>query len=298
MGLKILNDKVVVLNPEGQWITTPYDQRFIDLLKKLRSGSYIEDEILRSEYSPYLLDRICILMDTINLNKDINILDFGGGAGGSAVCLAKLGYKNITTIDTEDYKDIYELRLKSNGIIPNFVQKSIFDFNPGKKYDAIIAYAVYEHLNPFKRKDFTDKLFSLLEKGGYFIIGETPSVYFIRNSHSGWFFDWLPLNFSLKLLLLKYKKNKLVSLNTDIKSLLNSGLCTRGVSINDLIPSNSNYKILPINNKIIKMEICLPRKQKNIVILRNCYYNIVIFLSSLVNINKLMPQLNIIIKKV
>nr|CAJ73311.1 unknown protein [Candidatus Kuenenia stuttgartiensis] len=48
------------------------------------------------------------------------------------------------------------------------LQLNIFNYNPTEPFDMIICSGVFEHLNPYHRRDYTNYLFGMLKKNGLF----------------------------------------------------------------------------------------------------------------------------------
>jgi SAM-dependent methyltransferase len=170
-------------------VDTPYSQAFLDRLAPFRPGRDLLDEILRSEHPPYIAERMRLLVEPFQGRERWRVLDFGCGAGASAVVLARLGIGRIVGVDlVNDYAAIWRQRLAEAGHqgAGTFVQAGEsyrLPFRPGT-FDAVFLNGVLEHLLPEERVLILREAFRLLATGGVLFVSETPNPLFPRNSHT------------------------------------------------------------------------------------------------------------------
>jgi len=150
----------------------------------------------------------------------------------------------------------------------------------------------------------------MLKKNGFFVVLETPTIYFPRNSHCGWFYDWLPFSVSFTLLKRKLllEKRKLLP-DKDYKDfifkytsdteILNSGACFRGVSISEITPEKEKFEIVKLPESIIKLEILYPlcKPIKELSKIRKFVFIFVKVLKIFIPTYYLLPQYNLVIRK-
>ena len=182
----------------GVSLRTPYSEEFVRRLGAFRPGLELLDELLRSEHSAYIRDRLAVLLEPFSQRATWRALDFGCGAGASAVVLARLGVGRIVGVDlVNDYAALWRRRLVEAGFpdTGTFVQSGqgfSLPFRNGA-FDAVFLNGVLEHLLPEERRSLLLETFRLLPPGGHLFISETPNRWFPRNSHTKlWFSELLP----------------------------------------------------------------------------------------------------------
>lgn len=108
-----------------------------------------------------------------------SILDIGCGTGVLYEFLKKAGAKDITGIDLSEKM----IRIaKEKFPKANFKVSNILEWNSKEKYDTIIMYNVYPHLT--NKQKLVDKVHSLLNEGGIFIVAHGASKETINSHHS------------------------------------------------------------------------------------------------------------------
>ena len=92
------------------------------------------------------------------------------GYGYDAIEAAKSGY-DVTAIDFSEtaIKFASELALKENVKI-NFLLDDFFLIDEKLKFDIVYDYVTYCAINPDRRKEYADKIASLLDNDGIFVI--------------------------------------------------------------------------------------------------------------------------------
>lgn len=182
----------------GVTLVTPYSEEFIRALARFRPGLELIDELLRSEHPPYIRDRLEVLLLPFANRSSWRVLDFGCGAGASAVVLSRLGIGRIVGVDlVNDYAGLWRQRLTEAGYpgVGTFVQSGqglMLPFRDGS-FDAVFLNGVLEHLLPEERRSLLLETFRLIAPGAHLFISETPNRWFPRNSHTKlWFSELLP----------------------------------------------------------------------------------------------------------
>ncbi len=171
---------------------TSYSLELIKKIIEIKGCASLCDEIQRDELYSYVQKPLEDVIFTHFNNQDFDkkrILDFGCGAGGSTVILARLFKSSeITGIElsqkllelAEERKSFYRLKnihflsSKSGTELPNNIGKFHF----------IFLNAVYEHFLPNERKVIFPLLLDLLKPGGHIIINETPHRWFPVETHT------------------------------------------------------------------------------------------------------------------
>jgi SAM-dependent methyltransferase len=95
--------------------------------------------------------------------ENLRVLEIGAGNGSRIRLLKELGIKDITAIELN--KQMAEHILNTYGVKTHCCDLIELEF--GNKFDVIIASMVLEHLD--QPKKYVNKIYDLLEKGGYFI---------------------------------------------------------------------------------------------------------------------------------
>lgn len=182
----------------------PYSPEFLARLGEFRPGLDLVDEVLRSEHGPYIHQRLAAVL----AKEDVGtwtVLDFGCGAGASAVCLARLGVKRIIGVDlVNSYAHVWNERLRQAGFegIGQFVQTGDSLRLPfrSNQFDAVLLNGLMEHLLPEERVGILRETLRVVKRSRYLILTETPNRRFFRNSHTKlWFSELLPLHLAARL---------------------------------------------------------------------------------------------------
>ena len=112
------------------------------------------------------------ILASLNLNKEVSIIDVGGGDSTLADNLLNLGYKNITVLDiSENAINSAKIRLGDKEQHINWVVSDIVEFNPQQQYDVWIDRAAFHFL---KNEESITIYFNLtnkyVSKNGYLIM--------------------------------------------------------------------------------------------------------------------------------
>lgn len=120
-----------------------------------------------------------------------NILDFGTGSGIAGTCFASLGY-NVTGIDIDEFQDNFHSNLDFDET-RNFEQEQLWNLVcakysniqfqhysdniipfPGRTFDAVVAYAVIEHIPESQLLLVIGEMKRVLKPDGYLMISYLP----------------------------------------------------------------------------------------------------------------------------
>lgn len=104
--------------------------------------------------------------------KDKEILDFGCGVGGKDFELLKYSPKKIIGIDLSQRNIKYAKKIikSSSKKFLFFENKNLLDFKENKKFDVIISYTVFEHVERRFLLEILNKMYDLLKDDGIIII--------------------------------------------------------------------------------------------------------------------------------
>ena len=106
-----------------------------------------------------------------NLLKDKrSMLVLGCGYGYDSIAAAKCGY-DVTAVDISEtaIKSASDLALKENTKI-NFLVDDFFLLKDDLSFDIIYDYVTYCAIDPHRRKEYADKVASLINKNGLLVI--------------------------------------------------------------------------------------------------------------------------------
>jgi len=156
---------------DKSWVPRHYDYgndfyfAFLDRKFRLYSQAVFmsEDEALEQAVQR----KLDYVMEACRLGPGSRVLDVGGGWGSFAGYAASRGVDvTMLTISLEQYKYLSELCVTH--AVParlRAVYESIFAYNPGERYDAVVLCGVMEHLPDYPA--LFEKFDSLLEPGGF-----------------------------------------------------------------------------------------------------------------------------------
>lgn len=113
-----------------------------------------------------------------NINNK-SILDIGCGTGVLYEPLKKAGATTITSIDVSDEMIRLAKEKYPDG---NFLVEDVLTWDTDEKFDTILMYNVYPHL--MDKQKLVDKVYSLLNDGGTFIVAHGSSRDTINSHHS------------------------------------------------------------------------------------------------------------------
>ncbi len=148
----------------------------------------IEDEVrkffnsLADKWDSYWIndEGINIIIDSLNLNEDSEILDVATGTG---VLIPYYLKKNIRHIDAIDLSDrmIEKCRQKYSDERVNFICGNIMNYEPEQKYDVVMLYNALPHMPDID--ELVQKVSSLLKQGGAFVIAHGISLEKLTEVH-------------------------------------------------------------------------------------------------------------------
>jgi SAM-dependent methyltransferase len=118
--------------------------------------------------APVFLD---LLSNDLLKNKK-SLLILGCGYGYDAVAAAKMGFE-VTAIDfSESAINFAEKLASEEGVKVNFLVEDIFKLGTEFKnqFDAVYDYVTYCAINPARRKEYAEKISTLIKSTGLFLI--------------------------------------------------------------------------------------------------------------------------------
>jgi len=132
--------------------------------------------------SPHDLQVVNMLADALELKGNEDILDIGTGTGVMIPYYRQRTMGRITALDmSEKMIEVARSKYPPEEYDVDYVVSDLYDYNPGKKFDAIICYSCFPH--------FTDKagairhLTSLLRDNGKLMISHGCSRDHINHVH-------------------------------------------------------------------------------------------------------------------
>lgn len=109
-----------------------------------------------------------VITSEVVKNKSTMLIP-GCGKGYDAIEASKAGFK-VTAIDLSVTAiNFAEELAKSEKANVNFFVSDFFDLDETKKFEVIYDYTFYCAINPLKRKEYSDKICSLLDDDGIYI---------------------------------------------------------------------------------------------------------------------------------
>lgn len=184
--------------PEGNTppITTHYSAQFVEALRPCKPGKWLQDELDRADK---IMHREAITLQRYLDIQGRRVLDFGCGAGASAVAWGRLGAV-VTGVEPDAaLAAAAALRIVEDGqqdavriLHVADTQHLPFDDN---SFQVCICNAVIEHIPPRHRAKYVREIWRVLEPGGYLFITETPNRLSPYDGHTThlWGVPWLPL---------------------------------------------------------------------------------------------------------
>ena len=134
--------------------------------------------------------------------KRCQILELGTGTGSSTVALAEQG-ANITGVDINNKAiTIASEKCKIFDVSACLVLENAVKYmkESSSTFDAVIFFAVLEHMLPDERHDALINAWNIVKPGGYLIIIEAPNRLWYYDGHTSHmpFFNWLPAELALQ----------------------------------------------------------------------------------------------------
>jgi S-adenosylmethionine-dependent methyltransferase len=136
-------------------------------------------------------------LNSIFALRGSRIIEVGCGTGSSSVSLAEQG-ADIVGIDVSDRAlEVARVRFDLYGLKGNFIVANASDVGKiaaGGNVDAVIFFAVMEHMTWEERATSLKAAWNLLQSGRHLIIIETPNRLWHTDTHTSFdpFFYWLP----------------------------------------------------------------------------------------------------------
>ncbi len=133
---------------------------------------------------------------TLDLFKNIEIIDIGCGGGLIAEPLARMG-GNVTAIDASEKNiKIAKIHAEKSSLKINYINTSAEEFaKENKKFDVVLALEIIEHVSDVE--EFVRNLELLLKPGGLLFIAtinRTPKSFLFAKIAVEYILRWLPIN--------------------------------------------------------------------------------------------------------
>jgi len=164
--------------------------------KEHYSAAAYEQDLNAHLYTRLESDRRFVI-PWLNSARPLNgmrVLEIGCGTGSSSVALAEQG-AHVTGIDIDGAAlEVARDRCRIHGLsvdIRESSAKHLLDFGP---MDAVLYFAVLEHMNNEERLQSLADAWALLSRGGLLAIIETPNRLWYFDEHTSQlpFYHWLP----------------------------------------------------------------------------------------------------------
>ena len=126
--------------------------------------------------------------------RGLRVIEIGCGTGSSTVALAEQGARVIALDIDGAALEVAQERCRVHGVSVQFRQQNaqaLLDLGPA---DAVIYFAVLEHMSHAERVQSLAQAWELLPAGGLLAIIETPNRLWLFDHHTSQlpFFNWLP----------------------------------------------------------------------------------------------------------
>lgn len=162
--------------------------------KELEEQTIIRVDIDRRTYVPWINSFLPLSRSTI--------LELGVGSGSSTVTLAEQGATVVGVELVERLMKLAEDKCRIFGVSAELKAANAVDYmaRSGNRFDAVIFFAVLEHMLLEERLEALSRAWQLIRPGGYLIIIEAPNRLWYLDSHTAWlpFFNWLPPQLALQ----------------------------------------------------------------------------------------------------
>lgn len=138
------------------------------------NASFWNEKYLNSESSWDLNSPNPVFIQLLNENKFISrgkILIAGCGKGYDAIAAAQMGY-DVTAIDFSSYAINFTNELAAkNSVSIKTIEEDIFVLNAGyeNQFDIVYDYVMYCAINPDRRREYAEKISSLLKPDGKYV---------------------------------------------------------------------------------------------------------------------------------
>ncbi len=188
---------------------TTYSEPLIRLIARNKGISGVKNTIDKESQPDYVLGPMRRLI-TRYVDPDTGpceVLDYGCGAGGASISLARiLPQARITGVDINPgFVEIAQALIPELGMASR-VTASTIDLHkplpfPDERFDIVTCSGVIEHIHPRRRAFYLNQMWRVLRTGGRLFIRDTPNRFFPFDGHTSWlpFVHWLPLKLGAPL---------------------------------------------------------------------------------------------------
>ena len=224
------------LRDDTETFETRFSMEFLELLLALKGPVYFKDEINRSEAPAYIEEPMREMMRPIVALDGASIMDFGCGAGGSSVCLGRLGATEVHGVEIDGgLARLARLRVRDSGFedaitVHHFERTDPLPFDDGG-FDIVICNAVLEHIHPRMRGAHLGEMWRVLKRGGFLFVFETPNRIWPIDGHTTGlpFVPYLPVGLARRYAILFSRR---VGRDDSVEDLIDRGI--RGVTYREI----------------------------------------------------------------
>src|SRR5664279_270714 len=129
--------------------------------------------------------------------RNARILEIGCGTGASTVAMAEQGAKVVGVDESAKALEVARVRFALHGVEAEVVRANAVELEKvanKREFDAIIFFAVLEHMTWEERRASLQAAWRVLRSGQHLIVIETPNRLWHTDHHTSYlpFFHWLP----------------------------------------------------------------------------------------------------------
>lgn len=185
------------LVPYSTSFATQYSCETLERILAVKGGTWLKDELDRSEAPGYLQAVIQHLFGRFVSFTGKLVLDFGCGCGATSVVLARMG-ASVVGVDP-DGPSVHAARrrlrdVKASGSTSfSHVRETHRLPFPDSVFDVVMCYQVLEHILPSQRRSHVQEMWRVIRPGGHLLVSVPNRLWPIEFHTTGlWFVAYLP----------------------------------------------------------------------------------------------------------
>jgi S-adenosylmethionine-dependent methyltransferase len=160
------------------------------------SEAFYQHDVEAHLYKRLINDRRLVVpwLSSARSLRGLRVVEIGCGTGSSTVALAEQG-AHIVALDIDQAAlEVAQERCRVHGVSVEFRQQNAQHLLDLGRADAVIYFAVLEHMKHEERLQSLKEAWELLPAGGLLAIIETPNRLWLFDHHTSQlpFFNWLP----------------------------------------------------------------------------------------------------------